>query len=267
MSRNYNQSSNTRRIRSYTQRSLVSPTRRHFSIMVQAENTANSAEQPKSVKRKSNTVLLGMAAGLFIFGIVVGVSGLRTNHNAMAQVNNLANQPGSHNDGFPPTEDKPTSSVFKSYTVPATNPRYLTIPKFSVVSRVLNEGLNRSNQLIAPGNIFDTGWYNASAKPGDEAGAIVIDGHVSGPTKKGIFYNLKDLKIGDKINLERGDGKRYTFEVVNMKTYRSNQVDMSSLMVSAQPGKLGLNLISCTGKFDAQLGEFKDRLIVFAVAE
>jgi LPXTG-site transpeptidase (sortase) family protein len=127
--------------------------------------------------------------------------------------------------------------------------------------------VDSKNQLQTARNLYDVGWYENSSKPGDAAGAILIDGHDLGYTTTGVFYNLKKLTPGDKIQIRRGDNQTFNFSVVSTKTYDANNVDMNAALVSVVPGKLGLNLITCTGDYDAKKVQFQQRLIVFAVAD
>lgn len=208
-----------------------------------------------------------MALALFVGGGWIAVMQLQTNKHVAAQVKSSSGTAGQQGDNEsdtePPSETKPS---LDSYAVSPTQPRILTISKLSVKARVLSLGVKPNNELQTPNNIYDTGWYQNSAKPGDEGGAILIDGHVHGPTIPGVFANLKTLAAGDTIQLERGDGKVYNFKVVTSKAYPTDKLDMAAALTSVNPGKLGLNLITCTGPFDAGSSQYEQRLVVFAVA-
>jgi LPXTG-site transpeptidase (sortase) family protein len=137
--------------------------------------------------------------------------------------------------------------------------------KTNTNARVKRLGVDTKNELLAPNNTHDAGWYENSAKPG-EAGAMLIDGHV-GFTKDGIFAHLKDLRKGDEISIERGDSQKFTYKVVDSQAYAADKLDMSKALVSAEPGKPGLNLITCTGKLTSNKTSYTDRLLVRAVQE
>ncbi len=224
----------------------------------------------KSVGLKKRLVpiaMISMAVILFATGVIIALISLRTNQNVKAQVKvlakNTSDSEGGANSGLPAEGNKPNVD---SYKVAAALPRVITIEKLGVKARTLSLSLDKDNALKAPSNIFDTGWYNGSAKPG-EAGAMVIDGHVSGPTQKGVFYNIKNLKPGDLIKIERGDGKTYSYKVTGTTAYDADNVDMAKLMTSSVPGKAGLNLITCGGKFNSKTNKFEQRIVVFAVLQ
>lgn len=102
-----------------------------------------------------------------------------------------------------PASTKPTKKAVDNYVVAPDLPRYISAPEISVPkTRVIQLGLLANNQIAAPSNIYDAGWYNGSAKPGQD-GAMFIYAHVSSWTANGVFYNLKNLVPGDKVTIER----------------------------------------------------------------
>jgi LPXTG-site transpeptidase (sortase) family protein len=205
-----------------------------------------------------------MASLLFIVGVYVAIDGWLVNRAASTQTQVLAAQSAdTSNDRDNLTEDKPSGT--KGYKVAPDLPRTIQIPSIGVDARVLQLGVKANNELATPTNIHDAGWYTGSSKPTDKAGAILIDGHVSGPTKRGVFYDLKKLKAGDELTLERGDGVKLTFAVTRTKTVKVEEVDMGEMMRSDVPAKLALNLITCGGSFDVKSNEFASRVLVFAV--
>lgn len=211
---------------------------------------------------RSTIMLWSMAVIIFIVGIVVSLLSLHTNQTAVAQVTQLTqkSEDGVAGGTNVPSETSPKGDI-SAYQVAPELPRFISIPKFGVKSRVLRLGVKPNNELSVPGSIFDAGWYDGSSKPG-EAGAMLIDGHVSGPTKLGVFGNLKNLKPGDMIEITRGDGQVFKYKMVKSQSYSASQTDMVAALKPVE-GKRGLNLITCGGKFDTQKQAFEDRLVIF----
>ncbi len=240
------------------------------SVLRREAFKSRPAAAKKSVRRRSvslrGVALTSMAVTLFALALGIGISSLRTNQQVAAQVKHIANASES-SDGDPvvPSETKPASGT-ATYSVAPTLPRTIVIPKLGVDARILRLGVKSNNELRAPANIFDAGWYDGSAKPG-EAGAMLIDGHVSGPTQHGVFYGLKTLAGGDQIMVSRGDGKIFTYRVQQVKTYDADKVDMAAALTPVIAGKPGLNLISCSGSVDSTGTGFTQRTVVFAVQE
>ena len=253
---------------------IVSPVPKHAnspmeSIVMDIDDGDESAKHSKWrwMGLKKVHSLYGLASLLFIFGLYVAIDGWMINQAASEQSEVLAAQTDSTSEqggGSPqPSEAAPSST--HEYVVAPDMPRKLSIPSIGVSARVLRMGVRSDNQMEAPKNIYDTGWYSGSSKPTDAAGAILIDGHVSGPTKQGVFYNIKKLNTGDEISLERGDGQVSTFVVQRVETKLVSEVDMGVMMQSFDKTKLGLNLITCGGQFNARENKYESRTLVFAV--
>jgi len=226
---------------------------------------------PRFAKPQLNRsfALNSMAAIVFLMGISASIMGFQTNSAAQAQISNInkksaTSQSSTNSDGDTPPSTKPISaSAMAAYTVPADQARYIRIPKLHVNARVLKVGVTKDGALATPSNVFDAAWYSNSAKPG-QPGATLIDGHVSSWTTNGVFYGIKNLKAGDSIEIEKGDGTKLEYSVVKTTAYPADNVDMQALMQPVTAGKSGLNLITCGGKYDSKSGEFTERIAVFA---
>lgn len=228
----------------------------------------------KSLKKRRRIgkpdLLMSMAVMLFMLGVGVSLTAWRTNSTVTAQLGNIkttsAQVLGDTDETTAdiPDETPPTISDYSAYRVAPDAPKYIRITSIGVDARIKGLGIKKDNELAAPKNIFDVGWYDQSSKPG-QAGAILLDGHVSGPTQNGVFYNLKKLTPGAVIEVERGDGQKFQYKVVKSQKYDSDNVDMAAALTPVIPGSNGLNLITCAGKFNAEANNYDQRLIVFTV--
>lgn len=220
-------------------------------------------------QNKRQKSLFAMAVIVFIFGMAVSISTILTNQKASSQVSALsaqAEKQATTSDAanvIVPSTTKPNNNAYSSYTVAPDLARYLKIPKLGVDSRVLQVGVKADGSVAAPNNVYDTAWYNGSAKPG-QAGATLIDGHVSSWTSRGVFYGIKNLVTGDTIQVQKGDNSTLTYKVVKTQVYDAANVDMRAAMQPVTAGKSGLNLITCTGQVKKGTSEFNQRVIVFA---
>lgn len=208
----------------------------------------------RSTKRLAYALIFIGIAGLLLSGLLYA---LKPRPRFVPPVNSVAvNQA--------PSSVKPTTVATASYNVAPTLPKYIAIPSIGISNtRVIQLGVTTSNQIATPDNIYDTGWYQGSAKPG-QLGAMFIYGHVSSWTADGVFYNLKELKPGEDIIITRGDGQTYSYQVVETKVYAYNDVNMQTVLSPIQPNSPGLNLMTCTGQVIKGTSEFKERLVVFA---
>lgn len=213
--------------------------------------------------RNSRTRLLRLsklfgALAIVVLLIGIGVSWVQHKDN---QAQGEAPE-GTSSEPAPSTE-KRSDYEFKNYQVAPDAPRYIFIPKISVKAMVKPVGVTEANQIESPRNVFDAGWYTGSAKPG-RPGAMVVDGHISSWETHGVFYKLKELKSGNTITIERGDGTVLTYRVAKSQTYDADKVDMTAALAPVNPNKPGLNLVSCTGKVVKGTNDFDKRIVVFA---
>lgn len=209
----------------------------------------------------SHTTFLYVLAGiLFIAGGFIAWQGFSANQQIEEQIketNKLA-----EDDGSRPSTTIVEQNAIDEYVVAPNLPRVMTIDKIGVKARIMPLGVTSSNKLKAPSNIYDVGWYNASAQPG-QPGAMLVDGHVSSWTSDGVFKDLKNLEPGDIITVERGDSQKLQFRVVKSQTYVESATDMRAALLPVTEGKNGLNLITCYGRVRPGTSEFEQRLIVF----
>jgi len=167
-------------------------------------------------------------------------------------------------------ETVPTEDAIREWKVAPDHPRYLSIPALHISSAIVRSvGVQADGKLGTPVNIFDTAWFNGSALPGSGSGALLIDGHNGGPTLDGVFKRLGSLRVGDKIIIERGDGQLFTYAVVENQTKSVADTDafMGQMLQSAEPGREGLNLITCTGNWDNANLTFDQRVLIRAVLQ
>lgn len=159
-------------------------------------------------------------------------------------------------------ETKVVASTLDSYTVAADMPRFLGIKSLNMKARIQEMGVNSQGAVQAPVNIYDSGWYTGSAKPGTQ-GAAFVDGHASGSTREGLFAYIDTLKSGDIVTVEQGDGTLFSYKVVNVETVSKDAVDMDKALAVYGGAKEGLNLMTCTGRWIANQETYDKRVIVY----
>lgn len=212
----------------------------------------------RRARTKRQTALLALAWVL----ILAGVSGIAW---AFITAQKQPQQPpASASSGqHAPSAKKPTKSAVETYNVAPDLPKFISIPAIHVTkARIIQLGVTKNNQIATPGNIYDAGWYNGSAKPG-APGAMFIFGHVSSWQANGVFFDLKKLKKDDTITVTRGDNKTFTYTVASSKIYPADKVDMKTVLAPVDSSKPGLNLMTCAGQVIKGTSEFNERLVVF----
>lgn len=229
------------------------------------------AKAGKLLSQVNSAYLISVLAILFIVGgALLGVSGFKANQKIESQAKALAadyrgaeNYP-ENNGSF---DETPVSKEAKQdYVVADDLPKLIKIPSIRVNARVKRITVNSSNMLELPKNVFDAGWYDGSAKPG-ENGVTLIDGHVSGPTQHGVFFYLNRVKVDDRIDIERGDGKIISYKIVSAELYDADKVDMKKVLEPIVKSRRGLNIMTWAGKYIAENQQYDKRLVVYAVEQ
>ncbi len=148
------------------------------------------------------------------------------------------------------------------YKVAADIPRQITLPTINTQGFIQQVTTNKDNTIVVPSNINLAGWYTASVKPGDP-GVSIIDGHIGGYYKLGIFKNLSKLVTGDPFSIEFGNGTTKSFKVLNVHNYSVS--DASAHLFDHAPGVTNqLTLITCGGKYSASTQSYNQRTLVVA---
>ncbi|QKG24039.1 class F sortase [Actinomadura verrucosospora] len=157
-----------------------------------------------------------------------------------------------------------TTAASNVSSLAPSEPVKITVPRIGVSAPVGQIGLKPDGRIEEPPlsrpNL--AGWYKEGPTPG-EVGPAVILGHVDANKKAAVFFRLKELKPGDKIQVGRKDGTTATFTVersqsVNKDAFPHQKVFGESLDHPA------LRLVTCGGAFDPKAGHYTENLIVYA---
>jgi len=140
-------------------------------------------------------------------------------------------------------------------------PVRLVIPAINVDTTIEYVGNNASGDMDTSKSATDVAWYKYGALPGDP-GSAVIAGHVVGSSgQAGVFIDLAKLQKGDIISVIDAKGLSASFTVRLSQTYDPSQTD--SEVFNSSSGT-HLNLITCSGDWDATSRHYLSRLVVFA---
>lgn len=166
-------------------------------------------------------------------------------------------------------ETEPETSEIAEYTVAPDKPRYFSADSIGIPrTRIVEIGIKNNGELATPYNIYDVGWYDGSTLPGGN-GVSIMDGH-GGYATKAIFERLPNIKIGDQIKIEMGDGRLFTYKVVDTVTKNLGEDAnnyMTTAFTSPEEGKGSLTLITCTGDYWIKSRTYSQRFFVRAVLE
>jgi sortase (surface protein transpeptidase) len=149
-------------------------------------------------------------------------------------------------------------------TIPAltrSRPVQLTIPAIDVTTSVGTLGLQADDQIMVPTNTTTVGWYVDDAAPG-QIGSAVILGHVDSYQGPGVFFQLKSLQPGDRINVVLADGAVTSFAVTQVVEY--SKTSFPDQLVYGSHGNQSLQLVTCGGTFDHATGHYESNIVVYS---
>jgi len=122
--------------------------------------------------------------------------------------------------------------------------------------------LGADGELMPPEGYKRAGWYADGTAPGD-IGPAVLAGHVDSQSGPAVFYRLREVDTGDRIEVTRG-GRTVTFTVTATAWYPKAAFP-TDRVYGPTPDRQ-LRLITCGGVFDRGLRSYRDNLVVYAVA-
>jgi sortase (surface protein transpeptidase) len=144
---------------------------------------------------------------------------------------------------------------------PAPPPVRIEIPAIGVSAAVIRLGLNRDGSMQVPADFGLTGWFTGGPAPG-ETGPAVIAGHIDSRTGPAVFYRLRELRAGDRVNVARADGTTVRFAVDSVVRY-PKQAFPTEAVFGPAPEPL-LRLITCGGTFDRSRDSYRDNIVITA---
>lgn len=190
--------------------------------------------------------LWGVAIGLAVAGAFAISLGLRTS-NVGPATSRLVGRT---------TVVRPTVEV----GLARSRPTHLSIPSLGLSVPLLSLGLNANGTVSVPADIYEPGWYRLGATPG-QLGTAVILGHVDSYRGPAVFFNLRDLALGDRVNVSLADGATARFKVIGMAMYLKAQ--FPARLVYGERSYGALQLVTCGGVFDSSTGHYLSNVVIY----
>ncbi|GCE10802.1 class F sortase [Tengunoibacter tsumagoiensis] len=162
------------------------------------------------------------------------------------------------------TREYSTSStqVVSSSVLDMSN-AHLIIPSIQLDAPVEQVGLTATGAMDVPtkDQWGGVGWYNKGSLPGT-VGSAVIDGHLDKPGGlPAVFWNLRNLHLGDLVTVQDKEGHTKRFRVTKMANYAPDQAPLDEIF-SNKDGSF-LNLITCAGRWVPSQHQTTLRLVVY----
>lgn len=145
----------------------------------------------------------------------------------------------------------------------ASPPVRLAIPAIKVMAPVTRVGLAEDGSIAVPPleRHQETGWYEGGPAPGADGPAVIV-GHSDTRSGPSVFYALRKLRPGDRIEVTRADRSVAVFEVSSVEQFGKDNLPGERVYDDyRQPG---LRLITCGGRFVGGGIGYADNIIAFA---
>src|SRR5680860_28369 len=160
----------------------------------------------------------------------------------------------------PSTDENTTPSTTPPAVVARSAPVALRIPAIDVSASLSTLGLNPDKTVQVPTKFQQPGWYRLGPTPG-QVGSAVILGHVDDKKGPAVFYRLKSLRAGDKVDVSLANGVIAHFVVKTVETYPKKA--FPAQQVYASHGYSALQLVTCGGQFDARAGSYLSNIVAY----
>lgn len=197
------------------------------------------------------TILL-ISASLFVFISVQNINGTFASNGAEISTEAVTK---SIEQGLLPKND----------TLSVGEPVSMTIESLKIDAPIELVDYTASMAMEVPKNINVVGWFRYGAKAG-EIGNAVFTAHLNNSLgQKGVFYNLNQLKVGDKILVKDSFAAQQSFTVTASTLYQINALPMDDIFGPSD--KAQIQLITCAGKWNWKRWSYTERLLVTAVKD
>jgi sortase (surface protein transpeptidase) len=165
-------------------------------------------------------------------------------------------------DSSPSPAATPTADASFGEFLPASQPTRIAIPSIGLTSTTFVDlAVQQNGTLSVPGTEDEVGLYQAGPTPG-QLGPAVLGAHVDSPEgRKGIFWNLGKVRVGDTIAITRKDRTTATFTVDRVKAYPKAEFP-TDLVYKGDFTRSEIRLVTCGGPVDSR-NEYRDNVVVF----
>ncbi|MGW0337249.1 sortase domain-containing protein [Streptomyces sp. NPDC003011] len=144
--------------------------------------------------------------------------------------------------------------------LPASEPVRITAKHIGLTAPVDAVGTAKDGSVALPADPDRAGWYTGSATPGERGNAILA-AHLDSTSGPAAFYSLGALRKGDRITVEREDGRDAHFTVTAMHVYAKSSVPSETVYgPTAHPQ---LTLLTCAD-WDQTAKQYQANLVITA---
>lgn len=142
----------------------------------------------------------------------------------------------------------------------AGRPTRIRIPEIDVAAGIVRLGLNPDETVQVPQNPDKVGWYGLGPVPGGRGSAVLL-GHRDSKHGRAVFFRLRELKPGDRIDVV-SDEAVSRFAVTRVVSY-ANEDFPTEKVYASRGSRPTLSLVTCGGTYDEAAGGYQSNVIVY----
>lgn len=171
----------------------------------------------------------------------------------------------------PEPEPRPRAPVEDPAVRPA--PVQIRVLSIGVDAPLVQVGILADDVMEVPDDVATIGWYDPDPDPESGAGlgvipgvqgTAVLAGHVDSRTQgRGALYELRQLAVGDTIEVDHADGMTTVWQVTDVIRYPKATLPYHEVFTWGGPPRLAL--ITCGGEFDRTARSYNDNIVAYAV--
>ncbi|SCL41754.1 Sortase family protein [Micromonospora pallida] len=145
----------------------------------------------------------------------------------------------------------------------ASPPVELEIQALDLRAPVHHVGLAADGTIGVPDakRAQEAAWYDQGPTPGQYGPAVIV-GHVDTTNGPAVFHDLKRLRAGDRIEVDRADRSVAVFEVNAVERFGKERLPVDE--VFGDFSRPNLRLITCGGRWVGGATGYADNVVVFA---
>lgn len=149
----------------------------------------------------------------------------------------------------------------RQLNIEGMEPTQIEILLIRVDAAIEPTGILENKEMGVPEEVDQVGWFEPGFKAGVK-GHSVLARHVDSLTGPAVFYDLTKVKTGELVTLTDTEGWKMTFEVKEINSYQTDQAPVEEIF--GKSNKRMLNLITCTGDFNRDIGSHEESLVITA---
>jgi len=139
-------------------------------------------------------------------------------------------------------------------------PVHLSIPALGISVPLSELGLNVNGTVSVPTNFRVPGWFKYGPTPGQKGSAVIL-GHVDNTSGPAVFFQLVNLRIGDRVIVTLANHKTVKFAVIGLRMF--TKTNFPDKLVYGPRTYSALQLVTCGGIFDHSTGHYLSNVVVF----